>query len=160
LNSNAENNVNVDNTATGGNASIEEGAVNASNNATGNDVTVNIGEDGPLTASTQSVDANASVAEGAVQIDNSNNSTYKEAARTAATSFASVCTSGAASQGATYGVSVAVTSTQCAYLMQADAYMAMGNIEKATKFVDKAARSASIKGFMSNIRSVITLGIL
>jgi hypothetical protein len=153
LNSNAENNVDVENdnssSATGGNASIDEGAV-----------TVNIGEDGPLTASSQTVDANATVAEGAVQIDNSNNSVYKESARTAATSFASVCTSGAAAQGNTYGLSLAVTSTQCAYLMQADAYMALGDTENTLKFVDKAARSASIKGFMSNIRSIITLGIL
>ena len=44
--------------------------------------------------------------------------------------------------------------------MQADAYMAMGMTDDALKFVNKAARSASIKGFMSNIRSVITLGIL
>ena len=154
LSSNAENNtdVDVDNTNVAG-ASSTTGDQNTN-------VTVNVGEDGPLTASSQTVDANASVAEGAVQIDNSNSSVYKEAVRTAATSFSSVCTSGAAAQGNSYGVSIAVTSTQCSYLMQADAYMALGDSELTLKFVNKAARSASIKGFMSNIRTVITLGIL
>ncbi len=147
----------------GGAFSNDNDIDNSSSSTTGDqntNVTVNVGEDGPLTASTQSVDANATVAEGAVQIDNSNNSVYKESVRTAATSFSSVCTSGAAAQGNSYGLSVAVTSTQCSYLMQADAYMAMGKVDEAMKYVDKAGRATSIKGFMSTFRTIITLGIL
>lgn len=138
---------------------------NSSNVNEGNDVTVNIGEDGPLTASSQSVDASASVDEGAVQIDNSDNSvtTYEAPdipVSTAATTFSTVCTSGAAAQRPSYGISLAVTSDVCMHLMMADAWVAMGDMDRALKSVKAAGRHASVKGFMGYIRHIVTIGIL
>ena len=132
-------------------------SVSRGGNATVGDTTAtSISEGGRSTAT----GGNSNIENGAVQVDASSSYNYVQAASRAATSFSSVCTSGAAGQSRSGGISIAVTSTQCSYLMQADAYMKLGDRENAIKFVEKAAGSASLKGFMSNFRSVVTLGIL
>jgi thioredoxin-like negative regulator of GroEL len=44
--------------------------------------------------------------------------------------------------------------------MMADAYMAMGDVEEAHKWVKAAARHAKAKGAVGYIRHIATLGIL
>jgi len=155
-----------DSSTTIGDTSLDNSTVVDGNNSTNsNSTTVNIGEDGPLTASSQAVDAQASVEEGAVQVDASDNSvTTYEAPEipvpTASTAFSSVCTSGAAAQRPTYGINLAVTSDVCMHLMMADAWVAMGDMEKAMKSVEAAGRHAAVKGFMGHIRHIVTIGIL
>lgn len=117
----------------------------------------------PLTASSQAVDASAQVQEGAVQISENNSTTFEAPdipVPTAAPSFASVCTSGVAAQRTTYGISIAVTSNVCEMLMMADAYMAVGETEKALKYVNRAGKHSRVKGVLGHIRHVLTIGIL
>lgn len=148
----------------GNGAFSNDNDIDNSSNAEGGDsnVTVNIGEDGPLTASSQEVATSASIEEGAIQIEG--DTTVYEApiipVATAATSFSSICTSGAGVQKQTYGLNLAVTSDVCMHLMMADAWMAMGDVDKALKSVTAAGRHASTKGFMGYIRHVVTIGIL
>jgi hypothetical protein len=44
--------------------------------------------------------------------------------------------------------------------MVADAYMAMGDVEEALKWVNAAARHAKWKGGMGYFRHIITLGVM
>jgi hypothetical protein len=78
----------------------------------------------------------------------------------AAPSFSSICSSGAGGQAKDWGFSVAVTNAVCQHLMMADAFMALGDREKAIKHVYAAERHANVKGFMNYILHVGTLGIL
>lgn len=130
------------------------------------DVNVTIGGDGtPLTASSQSVGATTQTVEGdesVINVDARDQSVtnWQVPASTAATSFSSICTSGAAAQRTTYGISLAVTSDVCTHLMMADAWMAMGDTEKALKSVRAAGRHATWKGWFGYFRHAVTLGVL
>lgn len=125
-------------TATGGNAAVEEGAV--ANNV---DVNVNV----------ETVDPNAT-REVTPPVIN------EIPVASAAPSFSSICSSGAAGQGKSFALSLAVTNDVCMMLQMADAYMALGNREEAIKYVEKAAAHANTKGFVGYLRHVLTLGIL
>lgn len=81
-------------------------------------------------------------------------------ASSAAPSFSSVCTSGAAGGDRALNLSVGVTSPICEALMMADSYMALGDREEAKKWVKIAARHAKTKSAVGYIRHIATLGIL
>jgi len=134
----------------------------ATNEGNNTEVNVTIGEDGtPLTASSQTV--GATTVEGDTVTVQGDTTTYEASiipVGTAATVFSSVCTSGASGQRTTYGISLAVTSDTCTHLMMADAWMAMGDTEKAFKHVRTAGRHATFKGWFGYFRHAITLGIL
>tara|TARA_R110000772_G_scaffold16184_15_gene46286 strand:+ start:705 stop:1310 length:606 start_codon:yes stop_codon:yes gene_type:complete len=78
----------------------------------------------------------------------------------AASTFASVCSSGASVQRNTIGFSLSASSAFCQYLSLADAYSQFGDDDSALKYVNKAAGVANRDGFYDMIRSAITLGIL
>ena len=78
----------------------------------------------------------------------------------AASTFASVCSSGASVQRNTIGFSLSASSAFCQYLSLADAYHQFGDDTEALKYVNKAAGVANRDGFYDMIRSAITLGIL
>lgn len=148
-----------------GNNSTNSATNEGNNSQNTNNTTVNIGEDGPLTASSQTTTTSASVDEGAVQVDASDNSvtTYEDAENvvsSVAPSFSSICSSGGAGQGRNFALSLAVTNDVCQALMLADAYMALGDVEEARRWVKAAARHARVKGGLGYIRHIATLGIL
>ena len=151
LNSNAENNVDIENNSEGGSATIEEGAIVVETNVTieGN------GESIP-TANNQTVEGDSLVVEG-------DTTTYQAAAipvNSAPPSFSAICSSGGAGSGKSFSLSLAVTNDVCQALMVADAYMAMGDVEEAMKWVNAAARHAKWKGGMGYFRHIVTLGIM
>ena len=57
-------------------------------------------------------------------------------------------------------MSLAVTNDVCQALVIADAYMAVGQVEEAMKWVEAAARHAKWKGGLGYFRHIVTLGIL
>jgi len=147
----------------GGNGAFSnENNVNNSSTATTGDqtVTVNIGEDGPLTASSQEVATSATIEEGAIQIEGDTYQAAEIPVNSAAPSFSAICSSGGAGTGRNFSLSLAVTNDVCQALMVADAYMAMGKTEEAMKWVEAAARHAKWKGGMGYFRHVITLGVM
>ena len=156
LNSNAENNVDIDNSSSatggeGGNATIEGGAVVVENN-----ITVEGGSDVP-TANSQTVEGD----ETEINVDaRTINEATSMPVNSAAPSFSGICNSGAAGSGSKISLSFAVTNDVCQCLMIADAYMAMGDIEEAHTWVEAAARHAKWKGGVGYIRHLVTLGIL
>jgi hypothetical protein len=141
------------NTATGGNATVESGAVVVENN-----VTIEGGESVP-TANSQTVEGD----DVDIQVDArtiNEASTVKPAVNSVAPSFSGICNSGAAGQSRGFALSLAVTNDVCQALMIADAYMALGDVEEAHKWVRAAARHAGWKGGLGYIRHLVTLGIL
>ena len=84
----------------------------------------------------------------------------KPAVNSVAPSFSGICNSGAAGQSRGFALSLAVTNDVCQALMIADAYMALGDVEEAHKWVRAAARHAGWKGGLGYIRHLVTLGIL
>jgi hypothetical protein len=175
LNSDADATATVgDTTATGGNAVIEEGANTNNNTATGgeggnatieggavvveNNVTIEGGESVP-SANSQTVEGD----ETEINVDArtiNEASTVKPAVNSVAPSFSGICNSGAAGQSRGFALSLAVTNDVCQALMIADAYMALGDVEEAHKWVRAAARHAGWKGGLGYIRHLVTLGIL
>jgi hypothetical protein len=141
------------NTATGGNATVESGAVVVENN-----VTIEGGESVP-SANSQTVEGD----DVDIQVDArtiNEASTVKPAVNSVAPSFSGICNSGAAGQSRGFALSLAVTNDVCQALMIADAYMALGDVEEAHKWVRAAARHAGWKGGLGYIRHLVTLGIL
>ena len=84
----------------------------------------------------------------------------KPAVNSVAPSFSGICNSGAAGQSRGFALSLAVTNDVCQALMMADAYMALGDVEEARKWVEAAARHAGWKGGLGYVRHLVTLGIL
>lgn len=149
----ANTNNNTANGGEGGNATIEGGAVVVENN-----VTIEGGESVP-SANSQTVEGD----ETEINVDArtiNEASTVKPAVNSVAPSFSGICNSGAAGQSRGFALSLAVTNDVCQALMIADAYMALGDVEEAHKWVRAAARHAGWKGGLGYIRHLVTLGIL
>ena len=177
LNSDADATATVgDTTATGGNATIEEGA-NTNNNT--NTAVGGEGGNATIEGGAVVVENNVTI-EGGVSVPSANSqtvegddvdiqvdartineaSTVKPAVNSVAPSFSGICNSGAAGQSRGFALSLAVTNDVCQALMIADAYMALGDVEEAHKWVRAAARHAGWKGGLGYIRHLVTLGIL
>ena len=129
---------------------------NASNGDQTTNVNVSVGEDGPLTASTQTVEGSTLTVEG----DEIVYEATQMPVNSAPPSFSAICSSGGAGSGKSFSLSLAVTNDVCQALMVADAYAAMGDMEEALVWVEAAARHAKWKGGMGYFRHVITLGIM
>jgi hypothetical protein len=154
LNSNAENNVDIDNSSSATGGSVESGAVVVENN-----VTIEGGGEQIPQANSQTVEGD----DVDIQVDArtiNEASTVKPAVNSVAPSFSGICNSGAAGQSRGFALSLAVTNDVCQALMIADAYMALGDVEEAHKWVRAAARHAGWKGGLGYIRHLVTLGIL
>ena len=150
-------NSNADATATSGDSSA--------NNELNNSVVVNNNfPEGTTGGTSQVVEGSSQVVEGDTTDINVDARTINEATEMpvngVAPSFSGLCNSGAAGQGRDFGLSVSVTNDVCQALMMADAYMAMGKMEEAEKWVEAAARHAKWKGGMGYVRHIITLGAL
>ena len=133
---------------------------------TGDSTATSTTGDQTTSVATGDVSNSASVAEGAVQSDVSTEVNVDASTKndypvsSAAPSFSSICSSGAAGQGSSWGMSIAVTSDVCMMLQMADAYMALGDKAKAIEYVEKAGAHAKVKGFMGYLRHIVTIGIM
>ncbi len=144
------------NTATGGN--VAAGAV--VNNVTVQTPEGNNGVQVESGGSLGNAQASGNETQVAVDARTFNESKTVIPAASAAPSFATICSSGAAGQSTTYGFSFATTAATCRHLMAADALMAIGDKEGALKQVRKAVSHANVKGFVSYVTTVLTLGII